>query len=123
MAAKAKKVELTTVIRDAEHFLSYYNERNPKLLIIDVHPTWSGACEALIPFYKNLQTTVIDEFEKRVDIIMVDQEKLEGLNLPELHSTSKPKILIALQGKIIFTANGPNSTELEEHVKKNVPYI
>lgn len=123
MAAKVKKVELTTVIRDPEHFLTYYNERNPKLLIIDVHPTWSGACEALIPFYKNLQTTVIDEFEKRVDIIMVDQEKLESLNLPELHSTSKPKILIALQGKIIFTANGPNSTELEEHVKKNVPYI
>ena len=39
-----KKVELTTVIRDLEHFQSYYNERNPKLLVIDVHPTWSGAC-------------------------------------------------------------------------------
>jgi hypothetical protein len=123
MAQKAKKVELTTVIRDADHFLTYFNERNPKLLIIDVHPAWSGACEALIPFYKNLQTSVIDEFEKRIDIILVDQEKLESLSLPELHSTSKPKIIIALQGKIIFTANGPNSTELEEHVKKNVPYI
>ena len=68
-----KKVELTTVIRDADHFMHYYNQRHPKLVIIDIHPTWSGTCEALMPFYKNLQTNVIDEFEKRIDIILVDQ--------------------------------------------------
>lgn len=43
-AAKGKKIELTTVIRDSDHFLSYYNTQNPKLLIIDVHPAWSGQC-------------------------------------------------------------------------------
>jgi thiol-disulfide isomerase/thioredoxin len=118
-----KKAELTTVIRDAEHFLSYYNDKNPKLLIIDVHPTWSGHCEALMPFYKNLQTNIIDEFEKRIDIILLDQEKVESLAIPDLHSTCKPKVLIAMQGKIIHTAHGPNTSELEEHVKKNVPYI
>jgi len=84
---------------------------------------WSGHCEALMPFYKNLQTNIIDEFEKRVDIILLDQEKIESLNLPEFHSTCKPKIIIALQGKIIFTANGPNTSELEDQVKKNVPYL
>lgn len=68
-----KKVELTTTIRDADHFLHYYNDKHPKLVIIDVHPAWSGVCEALMPFYKNLQTNVIDEFEKRIDIILVDQ--------------------------------------------------
>lgn len=57
-----KKADLTTVIRDADHFLGYFSEKNPKLLIIDVHPSWSGPCEALTPFYKNLQTNVIDEF-------------------------------------------------------------
>lgn len=86
-------------------------------------PSWSGPCEALNPFYKNLQTNVIDEFERRVDIVLLAQEKVEALGIPELHSTCKPKILIALQGKIIFTVNGPNTSELEEHVKKNVPYI
>jgi len=75
---KPKKVELTTVVRDVEHFLSYYNEKNPKLLIIDVYPTWSGPCEALLPFYKNLQTNIIDEFEKRIDIILLAQEKVES---------------------------------------------
>jgi len=35
-----------------------------------------------MPFYKNLQTNVIDEFEKRIDIILVDQEKIESLNIP-----------------------------------------
>jgi len=120
---KPKKVELTTVVRDVEHFLSYYNEKNPKLLIIDVYPTWSGPCEALLPFYKNLQTNIIDEFEKRIDIILLAQEKVESLTIPELHSTCKPKVLIVLQGKIIFTTYGPNTSELEEHIKKNVPYI
>jgi hypothetical protein len=107
-----KKIELTTTIRDVEHFQSIFNDRNPKLVVIDVHPAWSGHCEALMPFYKNLQTNVIDEFEKRIDIILVDQEKIESLNIPELHATCKPKILIALQGKFIYTANGPNTSEL-----------
>jgi hypothetical protein len=76
-----------------------------------------------MPFYKNLQTNVIDEFEKRIDIILVDQEKIESLNIPEFQTTCKPKIFITLQGKIIHTTNGPNTSELEDHVKKNVPYI
>ena len=58
-----------------------------------------------------------------MEIIFVDQEKIESLNLPDFHSTSKPKIMVTLQGRIIFTAHGPSSTELEEHIKKNVPYI
>ena len=118
-----KKIELTTTIRDADHFQHFFSERNPKLVIIDVHPAWSGTCEALMPFYKNLQTNVIDEFEKRIDIILVDQEKLESLNLPEFQATCKPKIFISMQGKIIHTVNGPNTSELEDFVKKNVPYI
>lgn len=111
------------MIRDAEHFLSYFNDKNPKLLIIDVHPTWSGHCEALIPFYRNLQTSIIDEFEKRIDIILLDQEKTESLGIPELRSTCQPKILIALQGKFLFSTIGPNTSELEDHIRKNVPYI
>lgn len=68
-----KKIELTTTIKDADHFQNYFSEKNPKLVVIDIHPSWSGPCEALMPFYKNLQTSVIDEFEKRIDIILVDQ--------------------------------------------------
>ena len=45
------------------------------------------------------------------------------MNIAELHATCKPKILISLQGRIIYTANGPNTSELEDHIKKNVPYI
>ncbi len=55
--------------------------------------------------------------------MLLAQEKVESLGIPELHSTCKPKILIVLQGKIIFTVNGPKTSELEEHVKKNVPCI
>lgn len=119
-----KKVELTTTIRDEEHFLTFYTEENKKLLIIDVHPAWCGPTEAMFPCYKNLQTTVVDEFEKRVDIILVDQEKLENLANDSFKATSKPKILLALEGKIIHQVrDGPNIPDLEENVKKFVPYI
>lgn len=37
---------------------------------MDVHPTWSGPCEMMFPTYRALQTA-IDDFEKRVDIVMV----------------------------------------------------
>lgn len=39
-------------------------------LVIDVHPEWCGPCEMLFPTYKSLLTT-IDDFDKRVDIVMV----------------------------------------------------
>ena len=57
-----KKIELTTTIRDEEHFMNFFSEENKKLLIIDVHPAWCGPCEAMNPCYKNLQSQVIDEF-------------------------------------------------------------
>lgn len=111
------------MIRDFEHFLNYFNDKNLKLLIIDVHPAWSGHCEALISFYRNLQTNIIDEFEKHIDIILLDQEKIELLGIPELYFTCHPKILIALQGKFLFSTIGPNTSKLEDHILKNVPYI
>lgn len=78
----------------------------------------------MFPCYKNLQTAVVDEFEKRVDIILVDQEKLANLNNENFKATSKPKILLALEGKIIHQVrDGPNIPDLEENVKKHVPYI
>jgi hypothetical protein len=41
--------------------------------VIDVHPAWSGPCEALFPMYKYFRDDGIVEFEKRMDIILVDQ--------------------------------------------------
>ena len=38
--------------------------------MVDVHPTWSGPCEMMFPTYKALSTS-IDDFEKRLDFIMV----------------------------------------------------
>lgn len=119
-----KKVELTVTIRDEEHFLNFFNENNKKLVIIDIHPSWCGPCEALMPTYKTLQTQVIDEFEKRVDIILVDQEKIANLNNDKFKSNSRPRILLALEGRIVHEVlSGPNVSDLEENVKKFVPYI
>lgn len=47
-----KRVDPFTTIKDEEHFLAYFNENNKKLLVVDVHPQWSGPCEALFNMYK-----------------------------------------------------------------------
>ncbi len=66
----------------------------------------------------------MDEFEKRVDIILVDTEKIEDLKNPAFEcATTKPKVLLALEGKIVHEIYGPNVSELEDNVKKFAPYI
>lgn len=55
---------------------------------------------------------------------MVDQEKVANLNNDKFKATSRPRILLALHGKIVHeVAGGPNSSDLEENVRKYVPYI
>ena len=103
--------------------MNYFSENNKKLLIVDCYPTWCGPCEALNPCYKKLRDEVIDEFEKRVDVVLASQEKLEELNNDKFKVTCKPKLLLCLEGKIIHEINGPNIPELEENVRKYVPYI
>ena len=41
---------------------------------MDIHPTWSGPCEMMFPTYQDLSST-IDDFDKRLDFIMVYQNK------------------------------------------------
>lgn len=118
-----KRAEPFQIIRDEEHFLQYFNENNKKLLVIDVHPTWSGPCEALYPLYRNFRDDGIVEFEKRVDIILVDQEKIANLKIDKLVATCRPKLVLCLEGKILHEVNGANIPELDENVRKFVPYI
>jgi len=56
--------------------------------------------------------------------VLVDQEKIAHLNNEKFKATSRPRILLALEGRIIHeVSNGPNISDLEENVKKYVPYI
>ena len=40
------------------------------ILVLDLHPEWSGPCELMNPTFKSLATNV-DDFEKRIDLISV----------------------------------------------------
>ena len=63
--------EVQIYIKDEETFLNtYYNENYKKLLVVDVHPTWSGPCEMMFLTYKSLSQS-IDDFDKRIDFLMV----------------------------------------------------
>ena len=51
-----RKKEIVIKIKSEEEFLNYYTEGNNKLVILDIHPGWSGACELMNPTYKSLAT-------------------------------------------------------------------
>ena len=58
-----------------------------------------------------------------MDILLVDQEKIAGLKNDKFHATSRPKILLAIEGKILVEVNDANIPEIDENVRKYVPYI
>jgi thiol-disulfide isomerase/thioredoxin len=43
------------MIRDEDHFMNFFNEKNKKLLIVDCYQAWCGPCEALNPAFKKLR--------------------------------------------------------------------
>lgn len=54
---------------------------------------------------------------------MVDQEKIANLKNDKFMATSRPKLILCLEGKILHEINGANIPELDENVRKYVPYI
>jgi hypothetical protein len=54
---------------------------------------------------------------------MIDQEKLINFKNDKFTATSRPKILLAIEGKILVEINDANIPELDENVRKYVPYI
>ena len=58
-----------------------------------------------------------------MDIVLVDQEKIAGLKNDKFVASSRPKIMLAMEGRIIVEINDANIPELDENVRKHVPYI
>lgn len=80
--------------------------------------------------YKYFRDDGIVEFEKRMDIVLVDQverwfiqEKIANLKNDKFVATCRPKLILSLEGKILHEINGANIPELDENVRKFVPYI
>ena len=60
-------------VKEEETFFKYYNEENKRLVVLDIHPSWTGPCELMFPTYKSLGT-MIDDFDKRMNFILMDFE-------------------------------------------------
>ena len=115
------KKDYYTTISSEEQFMSYFNSDNKKLVVCDVFPSWSGPCECLFPTYKNFALN-IDDFEKRVDIILLDQDYLEEYKNDRLRDPScRPKILFFLEGAIIDEVLGANIPSLIDKVNRYIP--
>ena len=44
--------------------------------MLDIHPGWSGPCELMFPTYRSLGTS-IDDFEKRMNFLLMDFEVIQ----------------------------------------------
>eukprot|EP00825_Cyclidium_porcatum_P007627 TRINITY_DN13827_c0_g1_i2.p3 TRINITY_DN13827_c0_g1~~TRINITY_DN13827_c0_g1_i2.p3 ORF type:complete len:103 (-),score=27.99 TRINITY_DN13827_c0_g1_i2:108-416(-) len=86
-----------------------------------VHPAWSGPCEMMFSTYQQLAMS-IDDFDKRVDIILLQVEKLvEYKNEKITDVTCRPKFLFFMEGKIKDEIQGANIPALIEKVNKHIP--
>jgi len=74
----------------------------------------------MYPLYKQLSTT-FDDFDKRVDIILLAQEKLIVYKDDKLRSTCKPKFLLCMEGRIKEEIHGANLPELSDKISKLIP--
>ncbi|KAL4460944.1 hypothetical protein ABPG74_016416 [Tetrahymena malaccensis] len=118
--SKKQKKEITTTVTNEDHFMSFYNENNKKLIVVDVYPGWSGPCTAMYPTYNQLMIS-IDDFEKRIDILLLDQDKLVSYKNDKFHATCQPKFLFISEGKIIDEVVGTNIPVFIEKVNKYIP--
>ena len=70
------KIDYQTAIKDEDIFMKYFNEDNKRLVVLDIHPQWSGSCDLMFPTYKSLGTS-IDDFEKRMSFLLMDFEVIQ----------------------------------------------
>jgi thioredoxin 1 len=71
MSALKNRDKMVTKVLDEEHFKSFFNEANKKLVVVDLHPQWAGPCEVMYTLFMQLAAS-IDDFKNRVDVLAVD---------------------------------------------------
>ena len=102
--------EYWSIIKDEEHFFTYFCEDNKRLMVLDVHPQWSGPCDLMFPTYKSCGT-MIDDFDKRLNFLLMDQEVIahcQNIKIDKFRNyfksdcTSRPKFLFIMVIKVFF---------------------
>ena len=85
-------------------------------MVIDVHPTWCGPCEMMFPTFKMLQNT-IDDFEKRVDILMLDYEKILQYKNDKFSNqfNNRPRTFLQAQVYLLFGRQNHRRSRRGQH--------
>ena len=85
----------------------------------------------MFPTFKMLQNN-IDDFEKRVDILMLDYEKIVHYKNDKFsiflmnkgrEPSSKPRFVFFSEGRLIDEVIGANIPELSDKVYKHIPMV
>lgn len=114
------KKEFYKLIANEAEFEPYMEENYSKLLLIDLYVQWAGPCEAMKDFWKFLNnTTLIEDFDKRCDILQVEKKKSHHFDSYDIKS--RPKFLLVKAGRVIQEVNGPNCPMLLKTIMKYLP--
>lgn len=112
--------EFLTVVRDEDHLSTLLGTDSNKLSVIDVYQSWCGPCSLVLP---TLRSTCmkIDEWDKRIQILQADVDKVGSLR--EHQHSSKPKFLFYVGHKLTLTVDGLNVPQLLAAITRYLPSL
>ncbi|GMI52966.1 hypothetical protein ScalyP_jg8967 [Parmales sp. scaly parma] len=101
-----------------------------RLVVIDVHPAWSGPCETLVPTINRMLLSY-ENSEERLAFVSCDEtlhEKLQTLSSSDAKFTLEglgcaPLLLVVRFGKAVGKIDGANAPALVALVDQQIPPV
>ena len=111
MAARRGKQDYHITIQSEAQFYSHVNETNKKVTIVDVYTHWCGPCTLMQTNFKNIALR-IDDWQEKVEFIVVDVDKVPELQ--QYQTSSRPKFLMYRKGQLLAEINGLDIPQIKE---------
>ncbi|CAI2384810.1 unnamed protein product [Moneuplotes crassus] len=123
MAGKQQK-EFIKVLESQEDFDKVRDRDYPKCVVVDVHLTWCGPCEVMVPNFRTMFFSY-DDADERLEIYTMDSSLFEDEAVKEQigEVTCKPKFIVIIEGEIKGVIEGADFTKLFDLVDKHIPSL
>lgn len=119
MPPKVQK-EYFIPIKDIDHWNSLVVPESKKLSVIDLHLPWCGSCTLMQSTYRSIALK-IDEWEDRLQFLVVDTEKLKDYS--EKQASCMPKFLFFVGSKLVAEVAGLNVPRIMTLINKYLPSL
>ena len=120
MAARRGVQNYQKTIKTMAEWEASINEDNKRLTMVDVHSPWCGPCTLMASITKSIALK-IDEWEKRIEFLIVSTELIP--ELAEFQNGSKPKFLFYQNGRMLVQVEGMNVPLMNKIIADNLPEL